>query len=261
LKNFAILIIFNVLLLPCYGSNEVKELRSDHFIISSDKDVDGLYVDRIKDLAEEYYKTITQEFNLIRDKLWLWDNRAKIFIAKDREDYVRKYNCPDWSDGCVNYAQKVIYTYPNQQRFNAILSHELTHILFREYVGAARLPLWLEEGVAAYIENKYGGFRYQLTSSFLKKAIIEKKYIPLPQLNYMSNISLRNQPTDYINLFYAESYSLVDFLIKKGSRDNFYNFLYFLRNGSDINNALSRSFSSIKNMEDLEKQWIKSYQE
>lgn len=261
MKSFAIILISSVLGLGYAAGNEISELRSDHFIISFHRDVDESYVSRTKNLAEEYYKTITQEFNLIRDKLWLWDNRARIFIAKDRDDYLRKYGCPKWSDACVNYVAKTIYTYPNQQGFAAILAHELTHIIFREYVGGGRLPLWLEEGVAVYIDSKYVGSRAQFSLSIVKKAIENKSYIPFPQLNYVNVGSLNSQSRDYVNIFYAESFSIIDFLIRKGSRDNFYNFLYFLRNGNNVNDALAKSFSSIKNMEDLEKQWLRFYQE
>lgn len=262
MKNLAAVFIFSAFLFCCYASDgEIKEIRSDHFIISANSDVSESYVSKIKDLAEEFYRTITQEFHLVRDKLWLWDNRAKIFIAKDREDYLRKYGCPEWSDACVNYAAKTIYTYPDQQRFSSILAHEMAHIIFREYVGQGRLPLWLEEGIAVYIDTKYAGGRYQLNFPSLKSAINEKRYIPLAQLSYMGVGSLNNKPTDYVTLFYLESYSLVDFLIKRGSQDNFYNFLYLLRNGNNVNDALTKSFSSIRGMDDLEKQWIRFYQE
>jgi hypothetical protein len=261
LKIFATILAFNAVLLSSLAaSGEIKELRSDHFIISSQRDVDEAYVDTVKDLAETYYKTITQEFNLIRDKLWLWDNRAKIFIAKDKEDYLRKYGCPSWSDACVNYTTKMIYTYPNQAHFSSILAHELTHIIFREYVGGGRLPLWLEEGIAVYIDDKYGKRNASFSLNLVRKAIENKTYIPFVNLNYITTALLNKQPKNYVNLFYAESFSIVAFLIEKGSRDNFFNLLYFLRNGNNINDALKKSFISIKNMDDFEKQWIKFYQ-
>lgn len=212
-------------------------------------------------MAEDFYRSITQEFNLVRDKLWLWENRAKIIIAKDREDYLRRFPCPSWSAACVDYVAKTIYTYPYQEGFSSNLAHELTHIIFREYVGPGGLPLWLDEGIAVYVDNKYGKGGYRMGFTLFKKAIREKRYIPLSELNYLTPGSLGGRSRDYVDLFYVESFSIIDFLIKKGSRDNFYRFLYFLRNGNNFNDALLKSYSSIRNMEDLEKQWIRFYQE
>ena len=112
-----------------------------------------------------------------------------------------------------------------------------------------------------YVQNKYGGGGYFGYAPVIKKAIQEKKYIPLSQLNYINVNALGSQSKGYVDLFYIESLSLIYFLVKKGSAGNFHNFLYYLRNGNNANDALSKAFSSIRNMEDLEKQWIKSYQE
>lgn len=262
LKIFAIILIFSIFLnVACAESNDFKELRSDHFIIHSYKDVDESYVFKIKDMAEDFYKTITQEFKLVRDKLWLWDNRASIFIAKDKDDYVKKFKCPDWSGACVNYRDKMIYTYPYQESFSSILTHELTHIIFREYVGQNRLPLWLDEGVAVYVDDKYAGATHQTAIASLSKAIKDKSYIKFSELAQIDFLTLQGKPQDYVSLFYLEAFSIVNFLIKKGSGDNFYNFLYFLKGGNSIDGALSKAFYSIKNMNDLEAQWIKFYQE
>jgi hypothetical protein len=262
LKTFAVILVFNAFLFSLLAaSGDIKELRSDHFVIFSHRDINEAYITKVKDLAETYYRTITQEFKLIRDKLWLWDNRAKIFIARDRGDYLRRYSCPNWSDACVNYKAKIIYTYPHQARFAPILAHELTHIIFREYIGGGKLPLWLEEGIALYIEDKYGERNALLDPDIIRKAIEDKTYIPFAKLSYTTTASLGTQSQGYINLFYAESFSMVAFLTEKGSRDNFYNLLHFLRNGNNINDALAKSFISMKNMDDFQRQWIKFYQE
>ena len=41
------------------------------------------------------------------------------------------------------------------KNFENVLTHELTHIIFREYVGFGwNVPLWLDEGVAMFMEKK-----------------------------------------------------------------------------------------------------------
>jgi len=68
-----------------------KQLRSTHFIIFYDSQIDKNYASKIKDTAEKFYRVITQEFGLIRDKLWLWESRTKVFIAKDKSDYLNYF--------------------------------------------------------------------------------------------------------------------------------------------------------------------------
>ena len=62
-------------------------------------------------------------------------NRAKILVAKYKDEYDKKNYCPEWSGACVDYQGKAIFTYPQQKEFSLILAHELTHVIFREYLG------------------------------------------------------------------------------------------------------------------------------
>ncbi|UCD15515.1 MAG: hypothetical protein JSV34_00240 [Candidatus Omnitrophota bacterium] len=238
-----------------------RELRSQHFIINYHESISYDYVDKVKDISEEFYRVITQEFRLVRNKLWLWENRTKIFIARDKEDYLNRFNCPSWSTACVNYKDKIIRTYPDQENFSSILVHELTHIIFREYVGLKKLPLWLDEAVTVYMEDKYSKKSKRRDLSPLKKAIKDNSYIKLAELNTITASNLEGKSQSYVNLFYLEAFSIVSFIIKKYGGDSFSQFMYFLRRGYDYEQALSKAIYSIRGWEDLEKQWKRFYQE
>ena len=239
-------------------SSDFKELRSAHFIVKY-QGRNEQYAYRAKEKAEDLYVKITQEFHLIRDKLWLWDNRAKLFIFKDKDAYKENTTCPSWSRACVNYRDKIIYTYPYQRGFFSTLAHELTHIIFREYVGERRLPLWLDEGMAVYIENKYGNGIYSKRLSFLKRKIKEGKYIKFSELKGTTPESLKNKPGDYVEMFYLESFSIVNYLMKKYGRGSSSIFLYSLRYGDDLEEALSKSFVYYSKWDVFQNQWLKFY--
>ncbi|MEI8349704.1 MAG: hypothetical protein WCI77_06080 [Candidatus Omnitrophota bacterium] len=261
MKNFVFMLVgMCVVSMPVEASDQ-KELRSDHFVIISPRELDESYVYTVKDMAEDFYKSVTQEFRLVRDTLWLWDNRAKIIIAKDKNDYLASFPCSEWSGACVDYRQKTIYTYPHQDNFSSLLRHELVHIIFREYVGEGKLPLWFDEGVAMYVDAKHGGSSYEAELSTLKTTIEHNQYIPFSELYQMGPATLDGKPKEYVDVFYLQSYSIIHFLIKKGSGDNFYNVLYFLRQGCGFDEALSKSYSSINGREELETQWKQFYQE
>ncbi|MDD5584363.1 MAG: peptidase MA family metallohydrolase [Candidatus Omnitrophica bacterium] len=263
MKSFAIALFLSVACLngACAQQEHIREVRSEHFLVYYPEGVDESYARGIADTAEGYYRDITQEFNLIRDKLWLWENRAKIFIAKDEQDYRTKYKCPAWSGACVNHEDKMIYTYPDQKRRSTVFSHELTHIIFREYVGSGRFPLWLDEAAATYIENKYGGNSYENRLFILKNAMSANGYIKFSDLNQMSTSSLATASRETVDLFYIESFSIVSFMVKRYGRDNFSQFLYFLKNGSTLEEAIPKTFQSVRTIDDLEAQWKKFYTE
>jgi len=262
LRIFAIAFVFSLLFsaLPASGQQEYKQLRSEHFFINYHPDVKQDYVYRIKSKAEGFYKIITNEFNFTRHEFWLWENRAEIFIAKDRQDYLDRFRCSKWSGACVNYQKKVIYTYPDQKRFVPILAHELTHIIFREFMGAGEFPLWLDEGMATYIEDKRGGGPYRESLSLIKQSLREGSYIKLSELDKITPARLNKKPEEYVNLFYVESFSLVNFLKKKYGEYSFSRFLYYLRQGSSVEEALGKISYGLESFDSLEKLWKKFYQ-
>ncbi|UCG34824.1 MAG: hypothetical protein JSW17_04840 [Candidatus Omnitrophota bacterium] len=250
----------------CFAPNGISfardliELRTDHFIIQYHPDIKHEYVRKVKNMCEELYRKITQEFKLVRDELWLWENRAQVFIAKDRDDYLNRFECPPWSSACVNYHGKLIYTYPGQKNISSMFAHELAHIIFREYAGWGRLPLWLDEAIAMYIEDKYNTTSYRNQLRILKRLISTDSYIALSELGELSAPELQGKSEDYVKRFYLESFSIVHFLIKRYGRDRFSRFLFFLRTGDDFEKSLSKGFHPLRNMNDLERQWKRFYQ-
>jgi len=235
-----------------------RQLKSGHFIINYKENVDNSYVRKIKGTAEKYYRVITQQFNFYRDKFWTWDNRAKVFIASDKDDYLESFDCSPWSSACVDYHNKVIYTYPAQKISTPVFVHELTHIIFREYIGEGKLPLWLDEGVAVYMEDKYGD-TYRNGIYFLKEEIAKDNYIKFSKLNEIRVRSLNDREQDYINLFYLESFSIINFIMKKYGKHKFSNFLRRLRKGDGLEQALSKSFYDFKDLDKLEEKWKAYY--
>lgn len=239
--------------LPTYAQKNYKELRSEHFIISYAPEAES-HVYKLKDDAEYFYRKITQEFSLVRDKLWMWDNRAKILIAKDKENYLKNFPCPEWSGACVNYYNKIIYTYPGQKDFYSILSHELAHIIFREYIGYNKMPLWLDEGMATYTE--YGNSSRGMSAvSLMRKLIEEDKYIKFKDINSMYSIP---QGTD-TSLFYYQAFSMVYFLKKRFGNNDFAEFLSYLRSGNSLGESLRKAFRVIDNMDSFESNWKRFY--
>ncbi len=269
MKIFLLILLINSLFLSgqlllkdkiaCAENKDFNQLRSTHFIVNYQNGIGWFYANEIKKKAEEFYRKITQEFGLVRDKLWLWDNRAKIFIAKDKKEYLKNFNCPDWSAACVDYEAKKIFTYPGQNDFIPILAHELTHIIFREYITRQTLPLWLDEGMAIYIEAQLAKADYRQSFYWVQKMIKDNNFIPFNELMNLSALALKGKPSSYVEAFYLQSFSIVNFLIEEYQKHHFSELLWRFKGEKDIEKALARTYYHFRNIDALEREWKKFY--
>lgn len=130
-------------------------------------------------------------------------------------------------------------------------AHELTHVLIGQLTFSClgSLPTWLNEGLAMYGE---GGLEsYQQT--LLNQAIAEDTLIPLRALGGgFSEESTR------ANLSYAESYSVVNFLIHQYGRAKINALLTRLREGNVADEALQAVYGF--DTDGLEDAWRRAIQ-
>ena len=225
--------------------------KSTHFILYY-KDVPMEFVDEVLSRCEGYYNKITEALGFTRYNFWLWDNRAKIYVYNDAEEYKAKTGQPSWSSGCVSINEKVIKTFPLASGFfDTLLPHELGHIIFREFVGFynQNIPLWLDEGVASYQEMS----KRFAAKGYVRRAVKENNFIPLTRLSQI-NLSLISEPAA-VTLFYSESVSIIDYLISKFGSGNFVNFCRALRDGKTLEGAIRGAYP-FRDLSELNTAWI-----
>ena len=226
--------------------------KTEHFIIYYHT-APQQYIDEVTDYAERYYNEICEEFGFTRyDSFWTWENRAKIFIYDDTKEYQEMTHQPGWSGAGVDIHSREIKTFINMRHFyTAILPHELTHIIFREFVGRdIQLPLWIDEGVATYMEKDYRGMRTKMVKTILGT----KSFIPLEDLNGIRGLSQFISP----DVFYAEAASLIEFLLSVYGQEKFGAFcreLKELRSSATWKDAIEDTYG-FKNMADMNEKWL-----
>ncbi len=244
------------LLLLFLGPNEVlakkewKEHKARHFLIFY-KDAPIDFVKTIEDSAEQYYDEITDNLGFTRHKSWSYDRRAKIYIYNNKQDYVNGARQMGWSHGVAYDKIKLIVTYPSAHGFfDSILPHELGHIIFREFIGPyARVPRWFNEGVAMYQEKakRWGAHKT------VKEAIDNKSFIPLSDLSKVHLGPMTSQ--DIVGLFYAESASVINYLINEQGKTRFTRFCRKLKSGKTFQQALSAVYVRFDHIDDLNRAW------
>jgi len=252
MKKVILLSLAILILSPNAYTSEDKwnNQKSTHFIIYY-KDVPSDFVDKVIDKAEDCYNNIVNDLGFTRYNFWLWDERAKIYIYNDSEEYKAATNQPNWSSGCVSVRDKIIKTYPLAAGFfDSLLPHELGHIIFREFVGFdnKNIPLWLDEGVAVYHEMTK---RYA-AKGYMRKAVKDNKFIPLDKLAGV-NVALMNDRKE-VEAFYFEAVAITDFLISQFGSSSFLSFCRALRDGKALDEAISYAYP-YKDLADLNRTW------
>jgi len=229
-----------------------KEYKRIHFIVYY-KNAPFDFVETVEEASGQYYLDITENMGFTRYKGWNWDKRAKIYIYDNADDYVINGKQAGWSHGVASPRDKVIRTFPSAHGFfDSTLPHELGHIIFREFIGfKARIPSWFEEGVAMHQEKA----RRWGAHDTVRKAIEDGTFKPLSELS-ITNLRYRSSK-ELINLFYAESASVVNFLINEYGKQRFVRLCRKLKDGDRFSWALDSIYVRFKNVDDLNKAWVK----
>jgi len=228
-----------------------KEHKGRHFVIYYKK-ARFDFVQTVEKAAEQYYVEITKNLGLVRSQSWVWKDRSKIYVFDDSEDYVTSGRQAGWSSGAASPRAKTIRTFPAAHGFfDSTLPHELGHIIFREFVGYnVQIPSWFEEGVAMYQEKakRWGAH------DTVRKAIKDDTFLSLSELSL--NRLRHKSSQGEVNLFYAESASVVNYLITEFGDRHFTHLCRKLKSGIRFDWAMGEVYVRFKNINDLNKAWV-----
>jgi len=191
--------------------------------------------------------------DLIAFSPWQRDNKVFIYYSHNPQTYQKLTGRPSWSGGAAKSDERKIYLYESEEAFG-ILAHELSHIYFDSFFGnPTNCPLWLSEGMAVFIQIERGG----AYPRWLKDNIEILKNgggFKLEDLVRIENLD--NGDDKSIRLWYAQSYSLVLFLMRMKQGDSFYTFCKNLKEGQYISRALYNAYGKPYNkLSNLEVVW------
>jgi len=129
------------------------------------------------------------------------------------------------------------------------LVHELTHLVVHQLIFSpyGSLPMWLDEGLAMYNQ---GDLPPELAYR-LEKAISEDKLLSVRSL-----CSPFSAEPEKAYLSYAESYSLVEYLLDNYSGDKMLNLLTLFKQGNTYDEALTEAYGF--DIDGLDARWRES---
>lgn len=242
------------------SSEKWFEVKDKHFMVLYQVAADEEQARIILRKAEDYYNKIADQIGYARySNFWTWDERVRIVVFPDQATFQQKTGQPEWSTGYASrdshlFKSRLIVTFKQEGSFiDGVLPHEITHLIFRDMVGFdTYIPIWFEEGMAQLQERE----KKDKALPFMRTLIKREIYIPLNQLN---QADIRKE-TDgkKVSLFYAESLSVVEFLLKEYGSHAFRYLCLNLKEGKTMQESLRSAYpSSIESLKQLEDKWLK----
>lgn len=134
-----------------------------------------------------------------------------------------------------------------------IIPHEMTHLVTADYFKMP-VPYWAFEGMATSTEHFEDSEK--LDATFLKM-LRDKNAISLGELLFLKSFpTINNVPTLDGKRYYAESHSLVSYLVSLHGRKHFITFL--LDTTDDLEDAfkLHYGFDNLAEMQDAWISWV-----
>jgi len=229
-----------------------SEVDSQHFRIHaySQQDASKISLD-----AESDYNRITSDTNLFSFSPAV---PYEIFVYGSQDEFMKKTGEPQWANGiCIG---KSMYVFSSPY-LNLTVSHQLTHLIFVEFMGSqGQVPdyLWVNEGLAVYEEIKAATVNGAPNMYAGIDATLRQQPIPIDQLVHLAPSTEK----DYqVSPWYAESESIVNYIINRGGNAGFASFLGNLRNGQTTDAAVASAYTGVwTNLNGVYQSWLSSSQ-
>ena len=263
-KNFfqCILVLFFVISGVCFADfspDSWTEVKGDHFIVYYQGKDDRDISQDILNHAENYYQKVAAQIGYARyQNYWTWESRVKIYLFLDQQSFARETGQPAWSLGFAfrdahTLERKMIVTYKQEEDFlDGVLPHEISHLIVRDFIGFdKKIPAWFDEGLAQLQEKN----KFAAADRVIHNVVRSKKYFPFDEL-FIKEKS-KDEDALKVAIFYAQSISLLDFLIKKYGNEEFIQLCKAFKDGKTSEEALKGTYSTaIDSVADLQEKWL-----
>ncbi len=251
---------------PASETNGLTTYTTRHFVVRTN--TPEPFARALGRKLDSYYDQLGQKLPaLLQDKIETV--KASVILFERQEDYQRyaRRNAPQLvnNGGYYDGATRTIVTY----RYNNSLQlyfHEILHAVMGEVFedhyffrySKPNWPIWFDEGLAEYFgsfsvvdDDVKIGARNKTKIAYLLNALHSGTFVGLAEL--LSAPSEKYSGAS-MNLYYAEAWGLVDFLVKNQPySENLPRFYAAIRADADGRASFERFFGS--DLQDLDRRW------
>ena len=165
-------------------------------------------------------------------------NKILVMLFGQKDSYMKYTKRPAWSGASSNLQSDTMYVIESNS-FYPLSVHELTHLYFDGYFLPTISPLWLSEGMAVYMQITTTKEKPGWVDRSLRR-ILKGEYIPFEEMTEAEDLS--NYSTQQAELWYTQAYSVVAYLLKTRTRDEFYRMCNELKAKTPLHQALYRAY-------------------
>ena len=226
------------------ASTGYENTNSMHFVIRYDGGtVDPGFVSDMNIVLEDDYRDLSSMFSF-------YPNSSLIVVLYPAEQFHDITDTPTWSgganDGKIKLPVKGLHTVSNDLR--RVLIHELTHS-FVDLKTSKNCPVWLQEGLAQYMEGK----RTTQADRALLAKIAEARQLPTLNLVDRYFASADDRTAD---LLYLESLAFTEYLIAQYQFYQLNTMLENLGSGDTLDQCFTTAY--MLPFADIETAWRRS---
>ncbi len=183
-----------------------------------------------------------------------FEDKITVILAPDDATFFKLQgpSVPDWASGTAYPSQRLIYLKPltaNEIRHRSlvnVLGHEISHVVLPYRLKGRRAPRWLDEGIAVHQAREFMLDR----SNQLLTVGITGRHIPFESL---SNGFPRSGNSAAVA--YAQSTSMVSFIVNEYGIDSFHALLDEFAESGDFDEAVDAALDT--SLPELEGIWLK----
>jgi len=227
-------IIFVIIVKPLYAE-EMSVLQKNRVVIlfeeslaAGAEEVAELYPVIQKDLE----KTLGWTVDFVPTAVLI--KETKTFQRITQSPLIVAFAIPGRNLMVIDYSKMTVDPFSTE----AILKHELCHLLLHDHLRETKIPRWLDEGIAQWVSGGMADIIMGPKRSLLTEATLTNRLLSMRSLTE----DFPGQ-RDALFLAYEESKSLVAYIIKRYGIDGMLEVLAHLREGSEWEEAILKGLS------------------
>ncbi|MDR1123428.1 MAG: hypothetical protein LBL61_02235 [Elusimicrobiota bacterium] len=179
--------------------------------------------------------------------------RIFLMMFRSRDKYSGFTEMPQWSAATTDIQKGAVYIMESKS-FKSDFVHELSHIYYDGFFKPVLCPLWLSEGFAVRMQTAAQTPAERTWYDSELARFQDGRYIKFGEFTGVKDLS--SYGGDDVITWYAQAYSVVDYLLKNKTRDEFYQFSKNLKDGQPLERALYRAYGMpFNNINALEYAW------
>ncbi len=224
--------------------SKTKTLKADGFTVRMDEREAGVYGDEVLKLLQQAKSELCGKYGLELNQT------VTVELFANQQDFaVRTFGMPG-GEGFLGVCFGTVIT-ANSPRaeipsnWHSMLWHEFCHVVTLNLTHN-KMPRWLSEGISVYEELQRNSTWGQRMTPDYRKMILGEEFTPISGL---SGAFLNPPSPMHLQFAYYESALAVEFLIERFGLDSLKKILADLAEGEQINSAISKHTSPMREIE------------